>query len=162
MSERWLFAGLGNPGKKYQNNRHNIGFLLVDHFLKKHGSLSFKVADGAEVASVSLRANEGVANEIFLIKPQEFMNNSGRSIAAFMRYREIKPSNLVVIHDEVEIPFDTMRFKLGGGNAGHNGIKSTSAHLGTGEFFRRTQISTWRTGSFQIFRRKSHDNLMTF
>jgi PTH1 family peptidyl-tRNA hydrolase len=94
------------------------------------------VADGAEVASVTLRNNQGDSNEVFLIKPQEFMNNSGRSIASFVRYREIKPSNLVVIHDEVEIPFETMRVKLGGGNAGHNGIKSTSAHLGTGDFFR--------------------------
>lgn len=109
--------GLGNPGRQYQNNRHNIGFRVVDA-LADHLNASWKSRDHMEVA-------EAVVNDrkIYLIKPQTFMNSSGKVIP-FLTKQGIKPENILVVHDELELPFGQLKFKMGGSHKGHNGLRS--------------------------------------
>jgi PTH1 family peptidyl-tRNA hydrolase len=129
LSERWLFAGLGNPGGKYQLNRHNVGFLFLDQLAGR--SSSWRKCEGGEYLQLSFSS----AN-VYLLKPLEYMNNSGRAVAGLANFLDLPADKLVVIHDEVEIPYLKMRLKRGGGHAGHNGIKSISQHLSTADFFR--------------------------
>lgn len=121
-----LIVGLGNPGKQYENNRHNIGFKVIDYLAHKMAlPLSEKVKFKAEFASGSIRDKK-----IFLLKPLTYMNLSGQSVAAVANFYKISLDNILVIHDEIDLKFADIRFKQGGGNAGHNGLKSISACVG--------------------------------
>lgn len=124
---RWLVVGLGNPGAKYAGNRHNIGAVVI--------------ADIASDRGVNLKSHKsgclvGEAGPMVLARPTSYMNESGRPVAALLRFYKVEPSNLVVVHDELDIPFGDIRVKFGGGVAGHNGLKSIAQHLGTKEFVR--------------------------
>ncbi|ENN91239.1 aminoacyl-tRNA hydrolase [Bartonella bovis] len=118
-----LIAGLGNPGLSYQNNRHNIGFMVVDTI---HQSFSFSPWSKKFQAEIS----NGLINgeKILLIKPQTFMNLSGQAISQTLRFYKLELNNLIVFYDELDLPPGKVRIKIGGGSGGHNGIKSIDSH----------------------------------
>ncbi|MEM7180589.1 MAG: aminoacyl-tRNA hydrolase [Spirochaetota bacterium] len=131
MEKRKLvIAGLGNPGKKYDNTRHNVGFAMLDRFCESLGE-RFSTSSKSAVAK-HLRENLS----IFLIKPLQYMNLSGSSIAQLLRSNGIDSDNLVVIHDEIDFPYNRVKLKFSGGHAGHNGLRDIIKHLGTKDFHR--------------------------
>lgn len=127
----WLFAGLGNPGEKYAANRHNIGFMAVDAIAADYGFPAWRSKFQGELA-------EGRIGDIkvILLKPLTYMNNSGQAVKAAAKFYKIDPARIVVFHDELDLEPGKIRIKQGGGNAGHNGLKSIEAHLGTPDFWR--------------------------
>ena len=129
--ERWLIAGLGNPGPEYARNRHNLGFLVADELAERAGARFKRDRSRAQVATGKLA---GIP--IVLAKPMTFMNVSGRPVAALRSFYKVPGDRIVVIHDELDIPFDTVRLKLGGGDNGHNGLRSVTAALGTRDYYR--------------------------
>ncbi len=123
----YVLAGLGNPGARYANNRHNIGYRVADEIVSRHGFESFRSRSrlGADIAEGRI-GEERVA----VLKPTTFMNESGRALGAVLRFYKIEPERLFVFHDELDLAPGKVRVKLGGGSAGHNGLKSVSAHIG--------------------------------
>lgn len=132
MSEIKLIVGLGNPGKEYANTRHNAGFWWLDELTRSH-SISFK-AD-SKFHGLVARANLQ-EHEVHLLKPQTFMNISGRAVGAVAQFYKIDPAQILVVHDELDLPPGSAKLKLGGGHGGHNGLKDIIAHLGTKDFWR--------------------------
>ncbi|MBZ0117671.1 MAG: aminoacyl-tRNA hydrolase [Sandaracinaceae bacterium] len=125
-----LVVGLGNPGPKYRGNRHNVGFMVVDRLAR---------AAGVELRDKfkGLHARARVAGQdVALLEPTTFMNLSGESVQPAMRFFKVEPSELVVVHDELDLPFGTVRLKQGGGAAGHNGLRSIIQHCGGADFAR--------------------------
>jgi peptidyl-tRNA hydrolase, PTH1 family len=123
-----LIVGLGNPGPKYETTRHNIGFLCVDYLAASFKATGPEIKNQAEVWKANVQGEP-----VLLIKPQTFMNLSGRSLAPFYQFYKCKPDDVVVIHDEVDIVPLEIRFKTGGGSGGHNGLKSIDECLGSGQ-----------------------------
>ncbi len=123
-----LIIGLGNPGKKYEQTRHNIGFLAIDAFAKKN-NLTFKVESNLNAVSTKYK-------NAILIKPQTFMNLSGESVIKYINYYKIDIDDIIVIYDDISIPFNDVRIRLSGSAGGHNGIKSIIAHTKTQDFKR--------------------------
>jgi PTH1 family peptidyl-tRNA hydrolase len=126
-----IIAGLGNPGPQYETTRHNAGFLAIDHLVEEWR------AEGPD------RAYEGElflahvgSEKVLLVKPQTFMNLSGKCVAPLLRFYKLKPEDLIVIHDEVDLRPPQIRIKTGGGSAGNNGIRSIDASLGSPEYHR--------------------------
>ncbi|BAF73001.1 aminoacyl-tRNA hydrolase [Sulfurovum sp. NBC37-1] len=117
-----LFVGLGNPGSKYEDTRHNIGFKVID-----------SLVDDLGARNISKNAFQGelyrIANTLFL-KPTTFMNLSGKSIETVKQFFKIELEDIIVIHDDIDLPFGAVRFKRGGGHGGHNGLRSLDAHIG--------------------------------
>jgi len=135
-----LIVGLGNPGDKYATSRHNIGFLIIDQLAKVwNGSLTQEKWDGF-YTSFSLPQSK-----VFLVKPQTFMNRSGRSVSQYFRFFKIKPTRLLVIHDDLDMDVGRIKLVLGGGAGGHNGIKSITGSIGTKEYY-RLKIGIGRPG----------------
>ncbi len=130
---KFCVAGLGNPGKKYELTRHNIGFLALDFLSRDQGNTDSRWKDnfGAQLQSWNLEGYEVIG-----VKPQRFMNRSGGPIQEVLNFYKIAPECLIVIHDEIDLPFGSLRLKRGGGDAGHNGLKSISQSIGTREYFR--------------------------
>jgi PTH1 family peptidyl-tRNA hydrolase len=124
-----LVAGLGNPGREYAATRHNVGFMVADELARRHGA-SFRSKFSGDVADLRLDGRVG------LLKPQTFMNESGRSVGAAVRFYKVVPDALLVVHDEVDLEPGRLQVRLGGGLAGHNGLRSVAQHVGTGEFLR--------------------------
>lgn len=138
-----MVAGLGNPGEEYANTRHNAGFKTVDELARRAGVSYWKNQLGAEVATTKVRDTEaeGGVREVVLVKPQSFMNTSGGPISKLCREYGIKPEEVLVVHDELDIPEGDVRVKVGGGHAGHNGLRSIIDKLGSRDFSRiRTGI----------------------
>jgi PTH1 family peptidyl-tRNA hydrolase len=133
-----LVAGLGNPGREYATTRHNVGFMVCDELAARHGQ-SFRSKFSGEIAD--LRANARIA----LLKPQTYMNESGRSVAAAARFYKIGPETLLIVHDEVDLAPGRLQARAGGGLAGHNGLRSVAQHLGTSEFL-RLRVGVGRPG----------------
>lgn len=132
MSHLRLIVGLGNPGSEYEHTRHNIGFDFIDELAKLwKTSLKEEKKFFGQVARVNL--NEG---EVWLLKPLTFMNKSGTAVQALAKFYKILPEEILIIHDELDIPCGQVRFKKGGSNGGHNGLKDIQAWLGTPEFYR--------------------------
>lgn len=129
----WLFVGLGNPGDKYKKNRHNIGFMAVEAMADgAHNFPPFKTSKfQAELTEKNIEGQK-----VILLKPKTYMNESGKSVGATARFYKIPPENIVVFHDELDLKAGDLRMKKGGGNAGHNGLKSIQAHLSTPDFWR--------------------------
>ncbi len=127
----WLLVGLGNPGDKYSKNRHNIGFMAVEEIADDYSCSPFKKKYQALVSEGRVGAYK-----VLLLKPQTYMNESGRSIAEVVKFYKIEPDHIVIFHDELDLNPAKMRVKFDGGLAGHNGLKSTKAHLGTAAFWR--------------------------
>jgi PTH1 family peptidyl-tRNA hydrolase len=130
-TERWLIAGLGNPGSEYARNRHNCGFMVADVLADRMGAPFKRDRSRARVAVGRL-----AGYPVTLAKPQTFMNLSGRPVAALRTFYKIPVEHIVVIHDELDIPFGTIRLKQGGGDNGHNGLRSVTAALGTRDYLR--------------------------
>jgi len=132
MSEIKLIVGLGNPGREYEATRHNAGFWWVDEFARAH-QFTFK----AENKFHGLAARSVLhGNELYLLKPQTFMNVSGRAVGALMQFYKIDATQMLVVHDELDLPPGSAKLKLGGGHGGHNGLKDIIAHLGSRDFWR--------------------------
>lgn len=128
-----LVVGLGNPGDRYAATRHNIGHMVVNELADRNSQRWKTHKAGAAVAEFRL----GIGGpKVVLAKPATYMNLSGKPVAALLKFFSIGPENLIVIHDELDIDFDTIRVKRGGGEGGHNGLKSTSAALGTKDYLR--------------------------
>lgn len=121
----WLFVGLGNPGPKYQHNRHNIGFMAMDVFVRRHNFSDWSKKFQGEISTGTLEGEK-----IILLKPQTFMNLSGQSVQAAAAFYKIAPENIVVFYDELDLQPGKLRIKKAGGSGGHNGIKSIDSHLG--------------------------------
>lgn len=132
MAEPLLVVGLGNPGPNYARTRHNLGFVVADLLAQRMGS-KFKVhkRSGAEIITGRLG---GAA--VVLAKPRTYMNESGRQVAPLAKFYSVPPSGIIVIHDELDLEFGRVRLKLGGGEGGHNGLRSVVAALGTKDFLR--------------------------
>jgi len=120
-----LFAGLGNPGAKFARNRHNIGFMAVDAIAADHAAGPWRAKFGGRVCEAML-----AGEKVILLKPETFMNHSGRSVAEAARFYRIDTGDIVVFHDELDLAPGKLRVKRGGGHAGHNGLRSIHAHLG--------------------------------
>jgi peptidyl-tRNA hydrolase, PTH1 family len=132
--EVWLVVGLGNPGPAYAGHRHNIGYLVNDELARRLGG-SWKSHKSSRTDVVEGRLSMG-GPRLVLGRPRSYMNEVGGPVKALATFYKVKPDHLVVIHDELDIPFDTMRVKTGGGDNGHNGLKSIRGSLGTGDFYR--------------------------
>lgn len=132
MSEIKLIVGLGNPGREYEATRHNAGFWWVDEFARLN-QFGFK----AEHKFHGLAARgQAHGHEVYLLKPQTFMNVSGRAVGALAQFYKIQPAQILVVHDELDLPPGSAKLKLGGGHGGHNGLKDIIAQLGTKDFWR--------------------------
>lgn len=131
VEERHVVVGLGNPGTKYAQTRHNAGALTVDVLLERTGTSLKSHKSGCLVAEGSL-----AGRRVVLARPTSYMNESGRPVGQLLRWYKQAPSGLVVVHDEIDIPFGEVRVKDGGGTAGHNGLGSIVDHLGTKDFVR--------------------------
>lgn len=127
-----LVVGLGNPGPAYAGNRHNIGFLVADELAARMGGGRFKShKTNADVVEGRL-----AGRRVVLAKPKTFMNLSGSPVAGLVRFFKLVPESVLVVHDELDLPFDTVRLKLGGGDNGHNGLRSITKSLASKEYYR--------------------------
>jgi PTH1 family peptidyl-tRNA hydrolase len=129
--ERWIIAGLGNPGPEYAGNRHNAGHMVVDLLAERIGARFKAHRTRNEVADGRL-----AGFPVTLAKPRTFMNTSGGPLAALTSFYKVTPERVVVVHDELDIPFGAVRLKLGGGDNGHNGLRSITKSLGTNDYHR--------------------------
>jgi peptidyl-tRNA hydrolase, PTH1 family len=134
-----LVAGLGNPGREYELTRHNLGWLVVDELARRHGG-SFRSKFSGQLSEVRLGAGK-----VALLKPETYMNESGRSIAAAAGFFKVDPSALLVVHDDVDLEDGRFQVRLGGGLAGHNGLRSIAQSVGTNDFL-RLRIGVGRPG----------------
>jgi PTH1 family peptidyl-tRNA hydrolase len=134
-----LFVGLGNPGAKYAQHRHNIGFMAVDEIARRHGFAPWRRRFQGETAEGTLERER-----VILLKPATFMNDSGRAVQEAAGFFKLDPGDITVFHDEIELPPAKLRVKLGGGIAGHNGLRSISAHVGND--YRRVRIGVGHPG----------------
>jgi PTH1 family peptidyl-tRNA hydrolase len=125
-----LFVGLGNPGENYSKNRHNIGFMVVDAIVNHYEGSAWKKKFQGMASEVTLHKEK-----IIFLKPSTFMNLSGQSVGEASRFYKIQPSEICVFHDELDLPFLKIKTKIGGGHAGHNGLRSIQQHLGP-DYFR--------------------------
>lgn len=127
----YLVVGLGNPGKTYATHRHNVGFMAIEDLASRVRADGFRGNFSGYIARAMLGDEPA-----YLLEPQTYMNESGRSVQLAMAFHKIAPTNLIVVHDELDLPFGQVRLKVGGGHAGHNGLRSIMAHVGTGDFIR--------------------------
>ena len=127
-----MIVGLGNPGSEYEQTRHNAGFWFIDELAWQYkATLKEEKKFFGSVARISISGSD-----LWLLKPSTFMNRSGQAVAALAQFCKIKPEEILVVHDELDIPCGRIKFKLGGGNGGHNGLKDIQARLGTPDFYR--------------------------
>jgi PTH1 family peptidyl-tRNA hydrolase len=134
-----LFVGLGNPGAKYQNNRHNIGFMAVDEIARRHGFAPWRRRFQGETAEGTLDRER-----VILLKPMTYMNDSGQAVQEASNFFKLTQNEITVFHDEIELPPAKVRVKVGGGIAGHNGLRSVSAHVGND--YRRVRLGVGHPG----------------
>jgi PTH1 family peptidyl-tRNA hydrolase len=127
----FLVVGLGNPGRQYQGNRHNVGFMIVDQLAARAGSPAPRAKYGAELFEIALAGERAI-----LCKPMEFMNVSGQAVRQIAGFHKIPAARTIVVHDELDVPFGRVKLGAGGGAGGHNGIRSIIAELGTPDFAR--------------------------
>ncbi len=134
-----LIVGLGNPGEKYARQRHNIGFMAVDEIIRRHNFSPERKRFQGLVCEGTLDGEKAL-----VLKPQTYMNESGRAVGEAMRFYKLTPSDVVVMHDELDLPAAKVRIKTGGGAAGNNGIKSITSHIGAD--YRRLRIGIGHPG----------------
>lgn len=133
MTDTWLIVGLGNPGTEYSKNRHNVGQMVLDELARRVGG-SFKVH---KARAHVLEGRLGIGGpRVVLAKPMSYMNVSGGPVAALASFYSLEPARVIVVHDEIDIPFNTVRLKLGGGEGGHNGLRDISKALSTKDYLR--------------------------
>jgi len=134
-----VIAGLGNPGARHARNRHNIGFMAIEAIAAAHRFGPFRTRFAGLVSEGTIGRER-----ILLLAPQTYMNESGRSVGEALRYHKLDAGDLTVIHDELDLPPAKVRVKVGGGDAGHNGLRSISAHVGSG--YRRVRLGVGHPG----------------
>lgn len=152
-----LIVGLGNPGEKYEHTRHNLGFVVLDHLLKDNTPVKKSIWSKNE--KVKSETAEILVNDekIILAKPHTYMNNSGLAVGALASFYKIDPSDIWTVHDELDLPLGTMKIRIGGSSAGHNGIESVMQHLKTEKFWRfRLGIGVVRNRG-ELAKQKIHD-----
>jgi PTH1 family peptidyl-tRNA hydrolase len=133
----WLVVGLGNPGPAYAGHRHNVGYLVADELAQRMGSRFRAHKSGrADIVEGRLAPPGTQGPRVVLVRPRSYMNESGGPVKQLAAFYKVPPERIVVVHDELDLPFDTMRVKLGGGDNGHNGLRSVRSALGTGDFHR--------------------------
>ena len=131
-----IIVGLGNPGKKYEQTRHNVGWLALDYVLKKFDAPG---AEQKKFDAVIREVRTAAGDKALFVYPQTFMNDSGKSVAEILNFYKLSPATLLVLHDEVDLPLGVLRFTENSSSAGHNGVQSIIDALGTNEF-RRLRI----------------------
>jgi peptidyl-tRNA hydrolase, PTH1 family len=130
--EAWLLVGLGNPGSEYAGHRHNVGFMVLDVVARElGGGFRRHKRARAEVVEGQLAGRRAV-----LAKPTTYMNDSGQAVASLLEFYSLSPEALLVVHDELDLPYGHLRMKLGGGDNGHNGLRSIRRSVGTGDYYR--------------------------
>ncbi|GCD91361.1 aminoacyl-tRNA hydrolase [Nocardioides sp. LS1] len=133
----WLVVGLGNPGPSYAGHRHNVGYLVTDELASRMGGTFRAHKSGrADVVEGRLGAPGTPGPRVVLARPRCYMNETGGPVKALATFYKVPPERIIAIHDELDIAFGTLRTKLGGGDNGHNGLRSMRASLGTGDFYR--------------------------
>jgi PTH1 family peptidyl-tRNA hydrolase len=125
-----LIVGLGNPGREYAGNRHNVGRMVVEELARRHGG-SWKAKFNGRITDVRIDGHR-----VALLAPETFMNDSGRSVAAAARFYKLRPAAILVVHDEIDLEPGRLQMRLGGGLAGHNGLRSVTDYLGSRDFLR--------------------------
>ncbi|MCP3140743.1 aminoacyl-tRNA hydrolase [Pyxidicoccus xibeiensis] len=163
-----LIVGLGNPGREYERNRHNIGFMVVEALLPRARGELNQEKFAAKVGQGTL-----AGERVLFVEPQTYMNLSGRSVAEAARFYKVAVEDVLVIHDELDLPFGRLQLKAGGGSGGHNGLKSTVASLGDESFIRlrfgigkpegpnaRERVSGYVLGNFDDGERRQLDELI--
>lgn len=136
-----LIVGLGNPGTKYESTRHNVGFMVLDHLLKdiapvKKSNWLKEEKLKAEIYMFDSEPKNGDREKVILARPLTYMNNSGMAVGLIAKYYKVKPEDIWVVYDELDLPLGSMKIRQGGGAAGHHGIESIMASLGTEKFWR--------------------------
>lgn len=131
----WLVVGLGNPGDEYAATRHNVGQMVIDHLVKRHNVKLSTHKSRTDIAAYKLGVGVD-AHSIILAKSKSYMNESGGPIKALAAFYSVEPSKIIVLHDELDIPYAAIRTKIAGGDNGHNGLKSLTSSLGTADYFR--------------------------
>ncbi len=126
----WLLTGLGNPGREYEGNRHNIGFMVADELARRAGG-GWKSKFGGELLQGALGGQP-----VLVLKPMQFMNLSGKATAQAATFYKVAPDHIIVIHDELDMDFGRLQVKVGGGHGGHNGLRSITQDLGSADFLR--------------------------
>jgi peptidyl-tRNA hydrolase, PTH1 family len=138
-----ILVGLGNPGARHAGNRHNIGFMAVEAIAKRHGITPWR----KRFQGVAAEGNVG-SERVLLLMPGTFMNESGRAVAEAAKFYKVDLGDIVVFHDELDLPAGKLRIKTGGGNAGHNGLRSITAHMGND--YKRARIGIGHPGIKEI------------
>ena len=133
VADAWLVVGLGNPGSRYESTRHNVGQMVVDELARRRGAAFKSHRANARVAETWLAPGQP---KLVLAKPNSFMNVSGGPVSGLAAFFGIEPERVIVVHDELDIPFDTIKLKTGGGHGGHNGVRDVAKALDTPEFAR--------------------------
>ena len=131
----WLVVGLGNPGDEYAATRHNVGQMVIDHLAKRHNVKLSTHKSRTDIAAYKLGVGVD-ARSIILAKSKSYMNESGGPIKALASFYSVSPDKVIVLHDELDIPFASIRAKIAGGDNGHNGLKSLTSSFGTADYFR--------------------------
>jgi PTH1 family peptidyl-tRNA hydrolase len=134
-----LVIGLGNPGREHVRDRHNVGWMVVEELARRHGA-SWKGKFSGQLAEIRVDGHR-----VALLKPETYMNESGRSVGAAARFYKVEPDAVLVVHDEIDLDHGRLQARLGGGLAGHNGLRSIAAHLGSQEFL-RLRVGVGRPG----------------
>lgn len=133
MTDNWLIAGLGNPGPEYAHNRHNVGQMVLDELATRVGGGFKSSKSRAQV----LEGRLGIGGpRVVLAKPLSYMNVSGGPVSALAKFYDIDPAHVIAVHDEIDIPFNTVKVKIGGGEGGHNGLRDISKALATKDYLR--------------------------
>src|SRR3954467_2197185 len=125
-----LVVGLGNPGREYARNRHNVGWMVIDELARRHDG-SFKSKFSGQLAEIRVDGHK-----LALLKPETYMNDSGKSVGAAQRFFKLDPDAVLVVHDEGDFDLGRLKLRIGGGSAGHNGLRSLTQHLKTPDFMR--------------------------
>ena len=157
-----LIVGLGNPGEKYEDTRHNLGFLVLDHLLKELNSSKIDWEKStklkSEILPFTLITKDKREEKLLLARPQTFMNNSGMSVHLIMDFYKIEPQDLWVVYDELDLPLGSIKIRFGGAAAGHHGVESIMEAVGTDKFWRfRLGIGTSHDKTHALGRQEVHD-----
>ena len=131
----WLVVGLGNPGDEYAATRHNVGQMVIDHLLKRHNAKLSSHKSRCDIAAFKLGVGAD-AHSVIVAKSKSYMNETGGPVKALASFYSVEPSKILVLHDELDIPYAAIRAKVAGGDNGHNGLKSLTSSLGTADYFR--------------------------
>jgi PTH1 family peptidyl-tRNA hydrolase len=134
-----LVAGLGNPGREYARNRHNVGWMVVDELARRHGG-SWRAKFNGQLAEIRIDGHK-----VALLKPETFMNDSGRAVQAAVKFFKLDPDAVLVVHDEGDLELGRLQARIGGGAGGHNGLRSVAQQLGTPDFM-RLRVGVGRPG----------------